>query len=110
MGGQALSLLLYNVQFACDTTKGGNGLPIAGPGAFESASILGVNSTLPSGVAVQIRGLDCYGDNGQLLTNLSVGSSFTGLLWINYTLNGAAPGSDNPYHTTIESWITVKVT
>lgn len=114
---------IYNVGMACTATQNRTGLPnppIAmvylspnGTATTALANGPGVGAlNLLSGEMITVTGLKCFGSIVPIeaLTNLTIGSSYTGLLWINYTTNKGMPGPSNPIMTTRFATIYVKVT
>lgn len=85
---------LYNMQFACASKQTANG------GAPSYAIFNGSNPVLnmKNDTFIGITDLPCYGDNGKI-NNLTIGTSFSGFIWINYTNSVAVPSSSNPWHT-----------
>ncbi len=96
---------LYNVQFACAATANSStGMPNtrnAANNGFESFT--GIN-TISSGSSVDVQGLTCYDSNGYPISNLPIGSTFGGSIWISYT----TLGSSTPQYAVIAK-LTAKV-
>lgn len=103
--GQNTGSAEYNVELACARGGDSNTEP------NNVSSWTGIsNSTLQSGQIVSITGLQCYDPNG-LPFSASIGSSFEGFLWLNYTNSTAAPSNaTNPWHTVNVATIVIKTT
>lgn len=97
----------YNIQLACTATSGTAGpTPIS---AFNTITAGGaaqlwntIGTTLSSSLPITISGLPCYTQTGAMLgSNTPIGASYTGSIWLNYTVGSAAenPGT-NPWYTT----------
>lgn len=98
---------LYDVKLACMASgvpSGPEWQPISDSGAVEGASYAGTPLTLASGAIVEIRGLQCYGSNGQAFAG-QLGQTFAGTLWINYTI-----GANSTAYTGHLGTLTVRVT
>lgn len=120
--GQGITSNMYNVQIACAaSSKGSSNLPnpltafefaqtngglVGGYLTYNSANSL----TLSGGSVVNLKGITCYASGATPLNTISIGSPFTGYLWINYTSGAAAPSSSNPYLTLQLSTISVSAT
>lgn len=115
--GNGLGKPIYNVALACAGSATPSGLPNPSPpsGAPYAAMVYiyanGMTSPIVSnsatsgflgmvaGQEVSISGLSCYGASGSDLQNVPVGTSFSGGLWVNYTLINGAPSGGNPLLT-----------
>ncbi|MDE1762093.1 MAG: hypothetical protein KGH59_01550 [Candidatus Micrarchaeota archaeon] len=130
--GQSTGSTFYNVGLGCAATSTTNGLPNpTGTGAAGSpaalvdlsaagaatATVSNVNNagslTLSSGSTVSVTGLKCFGTTGVVFANTanpaSIGTAFSGSLWMNYTLSSSAPSAGNPLLTQKVATITLKV-
>lgn len=111
--GESTGSVFYNVAMACtvSSTTQGQPNPVT---AMVYLSSSGAATTTPSGYTqpattltlyngqtMQISGLKCFDTYQKPLTssNLAVGTSYGGIIWINYTLNSGAPGGNNPLIT-----------
>ncbi len=114
--GQNIGSPMYNVQLACAASmaSGGTPNPIT---AFNSISSTGVplipaptGNTLVNGQTMIITSLPCYDSTGAQITNPSMGSSYSGYIWVNYTkLASAESAATNPWLTTRPIVIKTKV-
>ncbi len=108
--GQSTGQTIYNVGIGCAAAKTTSGLPSTTTNA-NSIVYLGPtgaatwNSAAPpfngvlaitSGSQVTVSGLKCFGTNANAIADPSIGTQFTGALFVNYTLNSGSPGSTNP--------------
>jgi hypothetical protein len=114
--GQSTGSSAYNIALACAETQMTNGLPNPGTSFYSitasGAAIAESNSgnTLVSGQELVVEGLPCYGSTGALLSSPSVGTSFSGYIWLNYTTNtGAAAAGTNPWRTSKIATVRVSV-
>jgi hypothetical protein len=121
--GQSSGSTYYNVALACAATTTTGGLPnpsnsmvlIWGSNGVASNTLSGYNVgtssgnilittgndlSLASGQTVTVNSLPCYGSAGVRLAtgtaNVVIGSSYSGVLWMNYTTSSSAPGGANP--------------
>ena len=123
--GQNTGSTIYNVQIACSATTNSLGMP-SNSQAFNVIGSAGVpagpwngvvtGATLTSGQTITVTGLPCYGSlNTFLGTGLSIGTTFSGYLLMNYTTgnaNSATPSvgaSGNLWYTTKIATLTMKV-
>lgn len=130
--GQATGRAIYNVGMACAGTATSTGLPNPSPTSGPSAMVYLVSNGFPSSLAsnpsnygvlfgntlslangqsIAVSALNCYGASGADLINLQIGASYSGGLWINYTLLNQAPAAGaNPLLTSRIGTLTAKVT
>jgi hypothetical protein len=104
--GQSTAYPLYNFQLACAASADSSGTPnpltafnsISSNGAALPSSSVG--NTLANGQSLVISSLPCYSSSGAQLGTQSIGSSFSGYIWVNYTNGaGAANSGSNPWRT-----------
>jgi hypothetical protein len=100
--GQYTSPTIYNIKMACAATETTAGLPNP-PSALENITYYLQNGTMIS-VALQ-----CYGASGTAFSG-SIGSPFSGFIWLNYTNNSTIPSSTNPWHTLKVATISLNAT
>lgn len=114
--GQFNGAPFYNVQLACTATSNTLGLPNPIT-AFNSISSSGValpasntGNTLSNGQRITISSLPCYNAAGVQLGASTIGASFSGYIWVNYTSgSGAASQATNPWHTTKAATLRTRV-
>ncbi|MDE1856047.1 MAG: hypothetical protein KGH49_02320 [Candidatus Micrarchaeota archaeon] len=118
--GQSTGSTFYNVGMGCASTTTTAGLPNpTGATVYVNsngmANTIAANAptvgtlTLVSGQTISLSALKCYGTNANAITGPSIGTTFSGGLWMNYTLSSGAPGSSNPMLTQKVASITLKV-
>ncbi len=118
--GQATGSTFYNIGLGCDAVAGSTGLPsntlalvyLSSAGAATATPANGPATgalSLTSGQTVAVSGLSCYTSAGPAMGTSSVGATFSGSLWMNYTLSSGAPGGSNPMLTAKIATITAKV-
>ena len=93
---------IYEVSFACAASSNSStGLPTANTAnVFQFAT-----SVMSSGSSLNISGMQCYGSNANLFQDHSIGTVFSGTLWIRYT---TVPASTNYQYAKVAR-ITAKV-
>lgn len=98
--GQNTGVPLYNVELACASTSDSTGQPypnsaynsITSGGLAIPASTTG--NTIANGQTLTISQLPCYSPTGTLSSG-SIGASFSGYIWIQYTTQSSAEGAGN---------------
>lgn len=121
--GQSTGSTYYNVAMGCASSAGTSGLPNAGTsngivylnalGSAVSLAPNGVNNgllTLVSGQTVTVNALTCFGTNANALRGQPIGSTFSGGLWMNYTLSSGVIAGTNPMLSQKIASISLKVT
>ncbi len=94
--GQNTASVQYNVALACAQVSNGAGLPVSGnsnPWYYVTSNGNVITTTgnqansisLTPGEQVSVSGLTCYGTNGAAFSPNSIGATFAGTLWYNYT-------------------------
>ncbi len=124
--GQNTGSSIYDIEMACAATSGSTGLP-ANMAAFSPISTAGVAqantvglsyNAIVSGQTLSISTLPCYTSTGVALGSAlspalsgtaTIGQSFSGYLWLNYTTQGSAPGGSNPWYTVKMATLSSKV-
>ena len=85
----------------------GTAVPLRTPG------VLGTNASLSlvSGQLVSVDGLPAYGPGGLPIgPNATIGTPYSGFIWLNYTVNSSIPSSSNQWLTAKVATITSRVT
>lgn len=113
----------YNIQMACAATANTGGYPNnaqalvnINPSGIAKGNIPGDsnNIALASGETVLVSNLLCYGSTGLPLGSISnpasIGSPFSGFIWLDYTNSSGIPNSINPWQTQKIAIVLVKVT
>lgn len=98
---------LYNVHLACSSI-GRDWQPIANNTPYyELVSIAPNtrNNSLVNNQHINITDLPCYGQNGTRLNSQTIGQSFTGYVWINYTIHPQIPSTNNSWTSLMAVWI-----
>jgi hypothetical protein len=121
------SKIIYNVAAACSSFATSSGLPNPSPpsgtpyaamvylSATGAATAVVSNSatsgslSLSPGQKITVTGLTCYGTKVGPTITPTVGTGFSGNIWINYTTSSGAPSSSNPLHTEKVATLSVKV-
>ena len=113
--GQNSQSTQYNIALACAATSNSLGLPNTGSAdpwyyvntnGVASESTGGSNSpantlSLVPGQQLAVSGIQCYQSSGATFDPGSVGSAFTGTIWINYTTSSSNVVDGN--------WLTAKM-
>ncbi len=113
--GQNTQSTQYNIALACAATSNSLGMPNTGsadPWYYVSTNGVASESTggstspantlsLVPGQQLTVSGIQCYQSGGTVFNPGSVGSSFTGAIWINYTTSSSNVVSGN--------WLTAKM-
>ncbi len=120
--GQSTGTSYYNVGLGCVATTSSGGTPnpssaVVYIDSSGAANALTANApgqdavalTLTSGQTATVSNLKCFDTNANAVTNIAVGQSFSGSLWMNYTLQSGAPGGSNPMITVKVATLTAKV-
>jgi hypothetical protein len=126
--GQNTGSTEYNIGFACASTTTVSGLPFANganPWRFpqEGGSWAGTNGiavtistttpanplTLVTGQSVYVGNVLCFQSSGTPTSN-TLGTSFSGTLYINYTTAAGAESNSNPWQTAKFATVSIKVT
>lgn len=105
--GQNTGITEYNLNIACASTANAAGYPNDGYMAFNSILANGnvnpnqsLGTSLNSGQTININGISCAGPNGIQLGSVPIGTTFTGFIWLNYTVSpGNNFSTSNPWHT-----------
>ncbi|MDE1828440.1 MAG: hypothetical protein KGH65_04740 [Candidatus Micrarchaeota archaeon] len=121
--GQSTGSTFYNVALGCAAAAGTTGLPNAGgansivyltsAGATTPISSNGANNgllTLGSAQTVSVTGLTCFGTNANSLRGQPIGATFSGGLWMNYTLSSGVISGSNPVLSQKIASVSLKVT
>ena len=123
--GQGTGSTYYNVGMGCAAASTSAGLPsntlamvyLSAAGAATAVPANGAAAgalSITTGQTVSVTGLTCYATNGQPVlgsaATVPIGTTFSGSLWINYTLGSGAPSASNPMLTTKFASVTTKVT
>lgn len=105
--GQSTGTSFYNVGLGCASTANTQGLPnptnalvfLTSAGAANGINFAilanaanAVPLTLSSGQTVSVSALKCFGTNANAITGPSIGTSFSGGIWMNYTTTSGAGG------------------
>jgi hypothetical protein len=120
--GQSTGSTIYNIGIGCAASKNSQGMPnvasvnqnaivwlsSVGSATAYPAANTGVTPyngwlSMPNGQTLMFNGIKCYGSNmapfGTVASPPSIGTSFAGSLWVNYTsVSGPVTGS-NPMLT-----------
>ncbi|MDE1850221.1 MAG: hypothetical protein KGH54_00295 [Candidatus Micrarchaeota archaeon] len=124
--GQSTGSTFYNIGLGCASTATAAGLPnptgslvqIATSGAANTlpANQANANAALTASILQQVSGqttsisaLKCFGTNANAITGPSIGTTFSGGLWMNYTISSGAAGGSNPMLTQKIASLTLKV-
>ncbi len=123
--GQSTGSTFYNIALGCAAASLTTGLPNTGSTAnsITLVSSTGVDTTngmgasqgaatstsMTSGQTLAISSLPCYGTTGTALGSSAIGTSFSGSVWLNYTLSSGVPSSSNPALTVKFATVTAKV-
>lgn len=120
---QNTGMALNHIQFACAANTTSTGTPYDTYNAIPNPyQYIGPNGTatftlqqtsLANGQAIFISRLLCFNAQGKPMNispNNALGTSFSGILYLNYTLHNTTINSSNPWHTVKFATITVKVT
>jgi hypothetical protein len=122
--GQNTGTQIYNIEMACTATSTSSGYPnpitawqvisgnaaIAGTGvAINNANVANA-LTLVSGQTQAINSLPCYSSTGTSLSGATIGTTFSGFIWLNYTTSACAPpGTPCTWYTVKAATATLKV-
>lgn len=113
--GETLGFQLNNLQVACTATSNSIGFPnpiTAFYSTTTSGTLLPPSSTgnsIGSGQTLIISSLPCYTSTGVQLGSSPIGTTFTGYIWVNYTLGPTAEGPTNLWQTVKAMTIKTKV-
>jgi hypothetical protein len=122
--GQSTGTAVYNVGLGCAATTNSSGLLPNPAASLIYLSATGAATSMPanapgsgplslqSGQTVAVTGLQCFTASGVAFVTAgtnSIGSPFSGTLWVNYTLSAGASGGANPIITTKFATFTAKV-
>lgn len=113
----------YNVEIACAATSFANGMPNIGSAANQGFGALQANgrvsnsnavggTTLAAGQTISVSNVICYTANQSPSTSAltKTGSTFSGTIWINSTMNPGAPSSNNLWYSQNIATVTVNTT
>jgi len=130
--GHSTGSTIYNVGIGCAAVRNSQGMPsvsstnqnaivwltITGTATAYPAANTGVTPyngwlSMPNGQTLMFNGIKCYGSNmapfGTVASPPSIGTSFAGSLWVNYTsVSGPVTGS-NPMLTSRFATVAAKV-
>jgi len=120
--GQSTGSAMYNVGMACAATATSTGLP-SPTTSFMYLTALGAATAVPAngpavgaltmmnGQTVSITLVKCFNSAGSalMLASSPIGTSFSGSIWLNFTLTSGAPGGANPMLTAKIATITAKI-
>lgn len=124
--GQSTGSAFYNVGLGCAATATSAGLPnpttalvqantigaantLPANQANANAALTGTIMTLVSGQTISISGFKCYDTTGTALSAPAIGTTFSGGIWMNYTLSSGASSGSNPMLTQKIASVTLKV-
>ena len=114
--GQLTGKTLYNVQLECTASIGAGNLPnpinmfnsITNAGAM--LIYLDSGNSISNGQTITISGLPCYDTSGNRLSSSQVvGASYSGYVYVNYTIQNAVHSATNPWSTTRAIVVRTKV-
>ncbi len=123
--GQSTGSLIYNIGMGCASTSTSQGLPnpanamvfigtsgAATPNVVANSALtsnFAGSLNLGSGATTSVSALKCFSTTANALASPAIGTSFSGALWVNYTLGSGAPGGSNPMLTVKYATVTTKV-
>jgi hypothetical protein len=113
MFGQFTGNTIYNVALACSEASRTSSLPdpnsamvLISSNGDASSQVAGGNATLgsselsvASGSTQEIYNLKCFDGASSPITTFGFGSTFSGYLYVNYTLSSKVPGGGNTWYT-----------
>ena len=102
--GQDTGSTLYNVELTCTALESSAGLPDPSNTFVVSPARTVINSQK------FFVNVPCYTDTGAEFSSTTLGTTYTGFLWVNYTEDNAPPSTSNPWLTAKIAAFTAKTT